>query len=200
MSAHSAPQQPIQPPLLPTIYSLLPPSLLPQTQARISLLALHAEPHAYRDKVYVNAAPVLPGQKRTLRLRKTLTALSRGNRQVKAGNEEIRGSSDEMSAGGEAGEGGKGSEGGEISLAFLSQPLSGREYEEVSMRSVVEVDVAGASLEEDIEDFITTLGCEYVFPVPRAPFRSSTPPPLQSSTPPLLRSFLPRPAPLETWV
>jgi len=48
----------------------------------------------------------------------------------------------------------------EISLAYLSQPLSGREYEEVSMRSIVEVDVAGGSTEEDIEDFITTLGCE----------------------------------------
>lgn len=48
----------------------------------------------------------------------------------------------------------------DISLAYLSQPLSGREYEEVSMRSIVEVDVAGGSTEEDIEDFITTLGCE----------------------------------------
>ena len=148
MSAHSAPQQPVQPPLLPTIYSLLPPSLLPQIQARISLLALHAEPYAFSDKVYVNAASVLPGQKRTLRLRKTLNAARPDEGKAEDRGKEEDGEDDEERLG------------EEISLAYLSQPLSGREYEEVSMRSVVEVDVAGGSLEEDIEDFITTLGCE----------------------------------------
>ena len=57
-----------QPPLLPSLYALIPPSQLPTTQSKISLLSIHANRFMYKDKIYKNREPVLPEQ-RFLRIR-----------------------------------------------------------------------------------------------------------------------------------
>ena len=136
--AATAPQQPTQPPLIPTLYALLPPASLEQVQSRISLLSLYAEPHAVHDKVYLNSASVLPNQKRVLRLRSVVSD-GAGRSAPSAEVEPTH-----------------------MSLTYISHPLSGREYEGLSVRAVVDVDVGGLSLREDVEDFVQTLGFEYV--------------------------------------
>lgn len=139
--AAPAPQQPTQPPLIPTLYALLPPDSLEQVQSRISLLSLHAEPHAVHDKIYLNSASVLPNQKRILRLRSVVNdglAARRVGKGVSA----------------------PGAEPKQMSLTYISHPLSGREYEGMSVRAVVDVDVDGLKLREDVEDFVQTLGFE----------------------------------------
>ena len=44
------------------------------------------------------------------------------------------------------------------SLAYVSQPLSGREYAEMNVRAVLGMDVAGMSSKEEVWEFIEGLG------------------------------------------
>jgi hypothetical protein len=147
--AAPAPQQPTQPPLIPTLYALLPPSSLEQVRSRISLLSLYAEPHAIHDKIYLNTASVLPNQKRILRLRTVVKDGLVRNSRGPAGGDGGRDTGADADA-----------EPTQMSLTYISHPLSGREYEGMSVRAVVDVDVGGSSQREDVEDFVQTMGFE----------------------------------------
>jgi hypothetical protein len=56
-----------------------------------------------------------------------------------------------------------------FSLAYVSLPHSGREYQDVSVRAVVEMDIGGLSKLEDVDDFIRTLGFRSVGRLDPAP-------------------------------
>jgi hypothetical protein len=133
MSASSAPQQPTQPPLLPTLSALLPLASLASTTSTISLLSIHSEPYTHHDVVYLNTQPVLPGQHRFLRLRAS------GSK----GGSKPPSSSSSSSA---------------LSLAYLSARLREYEDDDVSVKAIVEVDLAGQSGKDDVQDFVKTLG------------------------------------------
>ncbi|KAK1922584.1 hypothetical protein DB88DRAFT_541702 [Papiliotrema laurentii] len=137
MSASSAPQQPTQPPLLPTLSALLPLASLASTTSTISLLSIHSEPYTHHDVVYLNTQPVLPGQHRFLRLRASGS---------KGGSKPPSSSSSSSSA---------------LSLAYLSARLREYEDDDVSVKAIVEVDLAGQSGKDDVQDFVKTLGFVY---------------------------------------
>jgi len=127
-----------QTPLLPTLYSLLPPTSHLQTTARLSLQSLHVEPFIIHDTIYTSTHPVVPGQCRSLRLRARRRRRPSSSKPRK----------------GEKTEGGE----WEYGLTYLSQPLSAREYSEMSVRACVGVGVAGMSTRAEVEEFVEDLG------------------------------------------
>lgn len=161
MSApNAAPQPQTQPPLLPTLLALLPVTSLPRAQANISLLSIHAEKWEVSDKIYISLESVLPSQRRTLRLRIStstssstlpLNSTSSASGDLKGKTKQGEENKSAFTRGRES-----------ISLAYVSQPLSGKEYSEINVRGVVEVDMGGLSLLEDVEDFLRTMGFSYV--------------------------------------
>ena len=174
-----------QAPLVPTLYALLPSASYNRLTSHLSLLALHVERYSIRDELYENTEPVIAGQQRYLRFRarrRTRNHQSHENNQEKG---RWKGKEKEMKVGNGDGaigvDGSSGSEGMKefgtavtngmdstdtmdeaYSLAYLSQPLSGREYGEMNVRAVVNVDVVGTSTRSDIEEFVQTLGCRWV--------------------------------------
>lgn len=145
--------------------------------------------------MYFNSDSVLPGQKRTMRLRITPRSTSfwvtgkkgsRGPSRSTSHNTTAKSRPTGNGNGNGNGEGngegeGKGLDGdiinhkllrsneenpkerqgereGQMSLAYVSQALSGREYSDISVKAVVELDIGGLSRIEDVEDFIKTLG------------------------------------------
>lgn len=129
--------------LLPSLYALLPAEQLELMLARLSLHAVHVEPYHIRDGVYVNTHPVIPGQHRTLRLR----GRKRRRRRARA-TARWAGGFDE----GEAGEA------WDYAVAWVSPPLTGREYADMRVQAYIALEVAGKSSKDDIEDFVETMG------------------------------------------
>ena len=50
----------------------------------------------------------------------------------------------------------------EYELVYLSSPLSAREYSEMSVRACVSLNVVGLSTRAELEDFVKTLGFQWV--------------------------------------
>ena len=134
--------------LLPTLYALLPSDAHARAVARLSLLAIHIEPFLIRDTTYIATHPVVPGQQRILRCRHHQSHKGKG----KARASPPTSTSDSA----------QGEEQREWELAYISQPLSGREYSAVSVRACVEVDVVGLNEETELDTFIRNLGFRQV--------------------------------------
>lgn len=117
-------------PLLPTLYALTSPPLQ-SLHSHLSKKSLHIEPYTIIDQIYTNPHPVVPNQHRNLRLRAT-KALEEGE----SGSEWT------------------------YELAYVSQPLSGREYSEMSVRAYLGVEVVGLVGKKGMEEFVQTLGFE----------------------------------------
>lgn len=120
---------------MPSLYALIPPSSLPNLLAHLSLLSIHVEPYFLHDTIYTASVSVLPGQPRSVRLRSVRRRTGPSGK-------------------------GKGKAGGaewDHSLVYLSNPLSGREYSEMSVRACLDVDVASMESRKEIEAFVEAL-------------------------------------------
>lgn len=126
--------------LLPSLYALAPATSLPNLLAHLSLLSIHVEPYFLHDTIYTASISVLPGQPRSVRLR-SVRRRSRSSAKGKA-----RADGDDW----------------DHSLVYLSNPLSGREYAEMSVRACLDVDVASTQSRKEIEGFIEALAMSCV--------------------------------------
>lgn len=133
-----------QPPLLPSLYALLPPSAHLALLSQLSLLALHCSTTHQTDTHFVSLKPVQAGQVRTLRLRTT-----RSNGSKSAGETLDNGPGKS-----------KGKARETFELAYISNALSGREYREFDVRATVAMDIQGLSGQEEVEEFVKMLGCQ----------------------------------------
>ncbi|WVF65437.1 hypothetical protein IAT40_000164 [Kwoniella sp. CBS 6097] len=130
-------------PLEPTLYALLPPTLLPSLQAHLSLLSIHIDSLNELNRVYHTSNPVIQGQLRNLLFRSTSTSTSTGGK----------------------GQASSESKGWKNSLAYTSAPLRGAEYADACVRAVIALDIpAGAGVEEgvdELDEFVNALGFEF---------------------------------------
>lgn len=135
-----------QPTLLPSLLALQSPTSLPLLLSRLSLQALHIQPYHIRDDIYSATTSVIPGQLRNLRLRAERVAspsyTAKGKGKGKGRAQEV----DEAD------------EGREYTLTYISPPMNGREYAEMSVRACIGLEVAGESTRKEIEGFIQLLG------------------------------------------
>jgi hypothetical protein len=136
--------------LIPQLYALLPADQLDLMLARLSLMALHVESFNIRDDTYHATNPVIAGQARALRLR---ARRRRKGRSAIAPPPRWAGSIDQLS---------DKVDGWDYSLTRLSLPLSAREYAEMRVQAVINLEVEGMSDRAEIEDFVLTLGFKWV--------------------------------------
>lgn len=134
-----------QPLLLPSLYALLPSSSYQTITSHLSLQAIHVEPFSISESTYLPTSSVIPGQIRPLRLQATLKPSSRH-------------SSDDKGKGRAVDDGPE----WEYGLAYISAPLQGREYSEMSVRGFLGVEVSSKSGRKEIEDWVEALGYRYV--------------------------------------
>jgi hypothetical protein len=136
--------------LLPSLTALLPSSTYNRFLAHISLQSIHVEPYLITEHVYTATAQVLPGQLKSLRIR-----------------QKRRNTGKTPSPGAGAGSGHEGDEheedeergdGYEYSVVHLSNPLSGREYADMSVRACTALDVVGCETRGEVEMFVKALG------------------------------------------
>ncbi|WVW79474.1 hypothetical protein I302_101443 [Kwoniella bestiolae CBS 10118] len=130
--------------LEPTLYALLPPPLFPKFTSHLSLHSIHIEPLQNIDRIYVNSNPIVKGQLRNLRFRSrklppnsTFEGQSKGKEKDKGDGRWVR------------------------SLSYVSAPLRGQEYGEITTRAVIGLDILGLEDEEETEEFIGSLGFEH---------------------------------------
>lgn len=132
--------------LLPQIFALLPADQLDLMLARLSLMALHVENFNVRDDMYLATNAVIANQGRALRLRARRRRKGRG---ALAPPPRWAGSVDSLA---------DRVDGWDYSLTWLSLPLSAREYAEMRVQAVINLEVEGMSSRPEIEDFVQTLG------------------------------------------
>lgn len=133
-----------QPPLLPSLYALLPLAAHPALLSQLSLIALHCSTTHYADTHFVSLKPVQAGQIRTLRLRSTRSDGPKSTEKFLENGPRK----------------GKGKERETFELAYISNALSGREYREFDVRATVVMDIQGMSGLEEVEEFVQMLGCQ----------------------------------------
>lgn len=132
--------------LLPQLFALLPPDQLDLMLARLSLMALHVEGFHIRDDIFLATNAVIPGQGRALRLRARRRRKRAGSTAPPlrwAGAMDL---SKELV------------DGWDYSLSWISSPLSAREYAEMRVQAVINLEVEGMSTRDEIEDFVQALG------------------------------------------
>ncbi|OCF79106.1 hypothetical protein I204_01051 [Kwoniella mangroviensis CBS 8886] len=128
--------------LEPTLYTLLPSSLLSKFTSHLSLHSIHIEPLSLIDRIYTNSNPIVKGQLRNLRFR---------SRKLPTSSSLIKGKGK-----------GKDEEGRWVhNLSYVSAPLRSQEYSEITTRAVIGLEILGMNSEEDIQDFIASLGFEH---------------------------------------
>lgn len=130
--------------VLPSLFALLPAAQLELMLSRLSLMAIHVESQTTRDDIYHSTHSVIPHDVRPLRLR----ARRRRPRPTPTITGRWPGNIDQDEAG----------VAWDYSLAWVSNPLSGKENSSMRVQAQVELDVAGLSTREEIDDFIVAMG------------------------------------------
>ncbi|WRT69171.1 uncharacterized protein IL334_006155 [Kwoniella shivajii] len=146
--------------LEPTLYTLLPPSFHSSFSSHLSLQSIHAESFHIVDRIYTTSNPVIQGQLRNLRFRSRLLHVSSNCSQLdfkRTGKGKGKGKEEEQVSIGK--EGGKGF--WIHNLSYVSAPLRGQEYSQTSTRAVIGIDILSMEDEDDIEDFINSLGFDH---------------------------------------
>ena len=124
--------------LLPSLTALLPASTYNRFLSHVSLQSVHVEPYHLIEHVYTATTQVLQGQLKSLRIRQQRKIHSKVDRP----DQDVVETEDEY----------------EYSVVHLSNPLSGREYSDMSVISCTALDVLGCSSREQVEAFVKALG------------------------------------------
>ena len=124
--------------LLPSLTALLPASTYNRFLSHVSLQSVHVEPYHLIEHVYTATTQVLQGQLKSLRIRQQRKIHSKVDRP----DQDVVETEDEY----------------EYSVVHLSNPLSGREYSDMSVRACTALDVLGCSSREQVEAFVKALG------------------------------------------
>lgn len=128
--------------LVPSLFALLPAENLELYVARISLQCLHTEPYHIRDDYYAATNPVIPNQTRVLRLRARKLKKRRPAPQPRWPAVETSVPQETW----------------EYSMTWVSNPLNGREYQDMMVRAQNGLEAMGMSSREEIEEFVQTMG------------------------------------------
>ena len=159
-----------QAPLIPSLYAILPAQHQQTLVDSVSLMALHCRPFHIQDDMYTSTP---------LDASSSTTQTSRQPpRMLRFRTERVRRKSSKPSSDVDPhtwqSKGDKGKDKAsdvfgddqaytsQHSVAYVSQPLSGREYAEMSVKAVLGLDILGMSTKVQIQEFLDGLGLTWV--------------------------------------